>query len=233
MSDKPLQHSLFEESSQLESFPAGCRAAPATTGGGDVVRVESIPIEDGILTLHHNWLSSTQAAVMFETLHQQLVWEQSVIQVYGRQVAIPRLNAWYGDRGCQYGYSGYQLPLNSWHAELQQLRQRLQKELGLSMNSVLANLYRDGQDGVGWHSDDEPELGFDPTIASVSLGAARHFHLKHRLNRLLPTVKLALPAGSLLVMSGKIQRHWQHSLPKTKKVTEPRINLTYRHIELT
>ena len=231
MDDTPLQHSLFGDSTQRESPQKQRQAASTTKASDHVVRVESIPIEDGTLTIHYNWLSSTEAVSMFEVLQQQLAWEQSVIRVYGRQVAIPRLNAWYGDRGCQYSYSGYQLPLNPWHTQLQRLRQRLEGELGLQVNSALANLYRNGQDSVGWHSDDEPELGVDPTIASVSLGAQRDFHLKHRRNTSSSVVKLALPAGSLLVMSGKIQRYWQHCLPKTKKVAESRINLTYRHIK--
>ncbi|MGH1373566.1 MAG: alpha-ketoglutarate-dependent dioxygenase AlkB family protein [Cellvibrionaceae bacterium] len=193
---------------------------------------ESIAIQDGELQLFHRWLSPGEVDTAFAALRQELAWEQSRIQVYGKSVAIPRLNAWYGDKDCHYAYSGYRLPLNHWHPQLLLWRQRLQEELSLSVNSALANLYRNGDDGVGWHSDDEPELGEDPTIASISLGAPRMFHLKHRFDRALPTVKLSLPSGSLLVMSGKLQRYWLHSLPKTKRVTEPRINLTFRHINL-
>ncbi len=193
--------------------------------------VESIAMEDGELQLHHHWLTPGDARAAFETLTEQLSWEQSQIQVYGKTVAIPRLNAWYGDRGCHYAYSGYQLPLNDWHPLLSSWRQRLQIELGVSLNSVLANLYRSGDDGVGWHADDEPELGEDPTIASISLGTERIFHLKHRFDRTKSTLKLPLPPGSMLVMSGQLQRYWLHSLPKTKRVKNSRINLTFRHIK--
>ncbi len=212
----PYQSSLFDDSSPSDSS----------------VRIEPIAIQDGELKLYHHWIAPKEARAAFEALSQQLAWEQSVIQVYGKSVVIPRLNAWYGDPGCHYAYSGYQLPLNDWHSLLDRWRHRLLEELHLRVNSVLANFYRNGDDGVGWHSDDEPELGEDPTIASISLGAQRVFHLKHRFDPTIPTVKLPLPEGSLLVMSGKLQRYWQHSLPKTKRIAESRINLTYRHIEL-
>ncbi|MAZ89789.1 MAG: alpha-ketoglutarate-dependent dioxygenase AlkB [Cellvibrionaceae bacterium] len=229
MSDQdrlPVQASLFEEP-ELESS-----SVDAVSSGRSEPRRESIVIDDGELTLIHDWLTPDQSHQLFDTFTQELCWEQSQIQVYGRTVAIPRLNAWYGDQGCDYSYSGYRLPLNDWHVDLLGIRRRLQEELGVPMNSVLANLYRDGQDGVGWHSDDEPELGRNPTIASVSLGEERYFHLRRRQDDPKDTLKLLLPAGSLLVMSGAIQSFWQHCLPKSKKITQPRINLTFRHIML-
>ncbi len=215
----PVQSSLFDDCDL---------AQPRNTSP----RRESIEIDDGELTLIHDWLSTDQSHSLFKTFTQELSWEQSQIQIYGRRLAIPRLNAWYGDPGCDYSYSGYRLPLNAWHGGLDSLRQRLQQELGLSMNSVLANLYRDGQDGVGWHADDEPELGSSPTIASVSLGQERYFHLRHRQGGSGETLKLLLPAGSLLIMAGTMQSFWQHCLPKSKKITQPRINLTFRRIML-
>jgi len=229
MSDQdspPVQPSLFEET---ELKPP---RMDTVFSGNSEPRRESIVIDEGELTLIHDWLTADQSHKLFDTFARELCWEQSQIQVYGRTVAIPRLNAWYGDQGCDYCYSGYRLPLNEWHTNLQRVRRRLQEELGLPMNSVLANLYRDGQDGVGWHSDDEPELGRNPTIASVSLGAERYFHLRRRQGGSKDTLKLLLPTGSLLVMSGAIQSFWQHCLPKSKKITQPRINLTFRHIKL-
>lgn len=219
MVNHPHQQSLFDVPESPK--PSGTGAQP-----------EVIAIKDGELSLYHNWIDSHEANAAFEALSKQLAWEQSVIQIYGKPVSIPRLNAWYGDAGCHYGYSGYQLPLHDWHPTLLRWRQKLQDDLGLSVNSALANLYRDGQDGVGWHSDDEPELGRDPTIASISLGVQRNFHLKHRFDASQPTIKLSLPPGSLLIMSGKLQRFWLHSLPKSKRIDLSRINLTYRHIKL-
>ena len=189
---------------------------------------EELPLEDGRLTLYRHWLSAEQSCQLFEVLNSSLAWEQSVIQIYGKSTAIPRLNAWYGDEGAIYQYSGYQLPLHSWTEELQTLRLRLQRELGVAFNSLLANLYRNGQDSVGWHSDNEPELGPDPIIATVSLGAERRFSLRRR-GRPDKAVNVDLPNGSLLVMGAGTQRHWQHCVRPSQKVQAPRISLTYRN----
>lgn len=189
--------------------------------------VQVISLEDGELTFIERWLSGDASRELFSQLHKSVAWEQSVITIYGRQVAIPRLNAWYGDPDCHYGYSGHQLRLNPWCQPLLHLREALNLEFDLSMNSVLANLYRDGRDGMGWHSDDEPELGKRPVIASISLGGLRHFTLKHRFKDIAP-VKLSLTSGSLLIMAGDTQHFWKHSVPKSSILQEPRINLTYR-----
>ncbi|GAB3107544.1 alpha-ketoglutarate-dependent dioxygenase AlkB [Aestuariicella hydrocarbonica] len=187
-------------------------------------------LQGGELTLYPQWVSERKACSLFRWLEKSLAWEQSVIQIYGRPVVIPRLNAWYGDPGCNYQYSGYRLPLNAWLDPLSEIRTRLHDELGVETNSVLANLYRDGQDSVGWHSDDEPELGQNPVIASLSLGGERRFSFRHRRDKTMPPLHLTLTPGSLLVMSGAVQHNWHHCLPKSRKVTAPRINLTYRKV---
>ncbi len=193
-------------------------------------QVQTFSLPDGQLTLHHGWLPAKQSDHLFAQLLSRVAWEQSIIQVYGREVAIPRLNAWFGDRDCDYAYSGHRLQRHDWIQPLAIMRLRLQKELSSSFNSVLANYYRTGEDSVGWHSDNEPELGRNPTIASVSLGVERRFCLKHRHRRDIEPIQLLLPSGSLLVMAGSLQHHWYHALPKQRKVLEPRINLTFRRV---
>lgn len=185
---------------------------------------------DGELCLYPQWLEEREIQALFQTLQTQVPWEQSVIQLYGRAVKIPRLNAWFGDAGCGYAYSGYRLPLHPWLPVLAELRQRLHNEVGVDSNSVLVNLYRDGQDSVAWHSDDEPELGRNPTIASISLGAERRFSLRHRRDKTLKPLHLQLSSGSLLLMTGTTQHHWHHCLPKCAAATAPRISLTFRQI---
>jgi alkylated DNA repair dioxygenase AlkB len=138
----------------------------------------------------------------------------------------PRLLCWYGE--ASYTYSKLTLPATPWPAWLLPLKQQVEQAVGASFNGVLLNYYRDGQDSMGWHSDDEPELGRDPLIASVSLGAARRFTLKHKQQPLKH--ELSLTAGSLLVMAGHMQHHWLHALPKMARVQDGRINLTFRQI---
>ena len=187
-------------------------------------------LKGGELVLHYNWLNPGRATALFEKLLGSLQWEQSRLNMYGRSVAIPRLNAWYADERCEYRYSGYQLPLHAWTHELQEIRELLRATTGTSFNSVLANLYRDGNDSVGWHSDDEPELGANPLIASLSLGTTRRFRLRHKWDKGLGNVDLELESGSLLVMSGAIQHHWRHCVPKSPKSSSARINLTFRRV---
>ncbi|WP_428977327.1 alpha-ketoglutarate-dependent dioxygenase AlkB family protein [Thalassotalea euphylliae] len=169
-----------------------------------------------------------QAQQLFEQLYQELAWRQDDIFVYGRQITIPRLQAWYGDNQQAYTYSGLTLNALPWTSTLAQVKQAVEAYSGCSFNSCLANLYRDGNDSVSWHSDDEAELGINPVIASVSLGAKRDFQLKHKAQ----SEKLTVPlnSGSLLMMAGETQHYWQHCIAKSKRVKSPRINLTFRQI---
>lgn len=194
--------------------------------------VERIALPDAVLDFHPGFLPADAAAAAFDELRATLAWRQDVLRIGGRELPIPRLNAWYGDAGTTYTYSGLRLEPLPWTPCLAQLRRRIEAASGARYDSVLANLYRDGHDSVAWHADDEPELGREPVIASLSLGAVRSFELRHRRARALGlgTQRLALPSGSLLVMRGATQHHWLHRVPKEPGVTAARINLTFRLI---
>ncbi len=185
---------------------------------------------DGEAWLYPQWLDADSCRHYFDLLEQQLTWQQSTVSVYGKEHLIPRLNAWHGDSDSLYGYSGLSLTPEPWITPLAELRQRLQQQEMGCFNSVLANYYRDGKDGVGWHSDDESELGPQPLIASISLGAVRRFAFKHRRDKSIAPISLDLPSGSLLIMKGLSQVCWQHQLAKTAKPVAGRINLTFRFV---
>ena len=176
------------------------------------------------------FLPPAEAGALLAQLTAETVWEQRSIRLFGRLVPQPRLTAWYGDPAARYTYSGLAWEPRPWTAALRALRQRVEAATGARYNSVLLNLYRDGRDGMGWHSDDEPELGPAPAIASLSLGATRRFRLRPRAGRPHSPLGLALPGGSLLLMRGPTQQHWQHALPKTARPTGPRLNLTFRWV---
>lgn len=168
------------------------------------------------------WVSDPDR--VFAELRDAIAWEQHPIRVHGRTVLTPRLTAWMGDSA--YTYSGVTNEPRLWPPQLAELRQRLADELGAEFNSCLANLYRDGRDSMGYHSDDEPELGPQPVIASISLGARRRFALRHRETRQRWTWELG--DGDLLVMSGESQSDYAHAVPKTSRPVGPRMNLTFR-----
>lgn len=153
-------------------------------------------------------------------------WRQEIATTFGRKIPLPRLTAWYGDAG--YAYSGIRHEPALWTPSLLPLKNRVETLTQSSFNSVLINLYRDGRDSMGWHSDDEAALGPEPLIASLSLGATRRFQLKHR--RADHRVSFDLGHGSCLIMQGRCQAFWRHQVPKTKKPVSPRINLTFRRI---
>lgn len=181
------------------------------------------------------FLPGQEAHAWLERLWRELNWSQQEITLFGRRVMQPRLVAWYGDPHAAYTYSGLTLQPLPWHPILAELKDRLEAATRGSFNSVLANAYRDGADSMGWHSDDEPELGSMPLIASVSLGAERRFLVRPR--KRTKGVKTAsrgitLGHGSLLVMRGDSQRLFQHALPRTRKPVGLRINLTYRQVEI-
>ena len=173
------------------------------------------------------WLIETavpEPECFLQRLFSELDWRQDTGRIVGREVRLPRLTAWYGDAG--YRYSGIDNPPTPWLPILLALKATAEDLAGTSFNSVLANLYRDGQDSMGWHSDDERSLGENPVIASLSFGAVRRFRLKHKTEPL--AIALELSPGSCLVMAGPLQHHWRHALPKTKKPVGPRVNLTFR-----
>lgn len=191
--------------------------------------LESYLVNTPDALLYHvpDWLDGADATRYFERLQRELAWSQDEIQVFGQWHKIPRLQAWHGETGLAYTYSGKQMQAKPWTPALAELRDRL-LNLGMNFNSVLGNWYRDGNDKMGWHSDNEKELGLQPVIASVSLGSTRDFVFRHR--RSGDKLSLPLQHGSLLIMAGQTQSYWQHSLPARKRVKSPRINLTFRQI---
>ena len=191
--------------------------------------LRALDLPDAVVALDPAWLAPVEADALFGALRDAIPWGIHRIRLFGRDVDSPRLSCWIGDAGTAYAYSGTRFEPNPWPVALLPIRERLQRGLGVGFNSVLANLYRDGRDSMGWHSDDEPELGPQPLIASLSLGASRRFVLKHR-SEPSRTLALALPHGSLLVMRGGTQAHYRHALPRTAKPVGCRINLTFRRI---
>lgn len=179
--------------------------------------------------LRRAWLPAPEADALHAALLRQVAWEVHRIRMFGREVDSPRLSSWIGDADAVYRYSGTRFAPQPWPPALAGLRERLAAECGMAFNSVLLNRYRDGRDAMGWHSDDEPELGPRPLIASLSLGAPRRFVLRHRQQRALRT-EAALGHGDLLLMGGDTQRLYQHALPRTARPVGERINLTFRRI---
>jgi len=165
----------------------------------------------------------------FRRLHSEIPWERHRLRLFGREVDSPRLSCWIGDADAVYTYSGTRFTPHPWSPACAELREEISVLCGERYNSVLGNLYRDGRDSMGWHSDDEAELGPQPCIASLSLGATRRFRLRHRCDP-AQRLELDLASGSLLLMSGATQRNYRHDLPKSARVIEPRINLTFRRI---
>lgn len=187
-----------------------------------------IKISDGELSLIPDFLSEQESDSLYQQLQQETHWRQDDIFLFGRQVKIPRMQAFQGAPGIQYRYSGLSMETEPWHPRVLAIKQRLENLSGSHFNSVLLNYYRNGRDSMGWHSDDEPELGSSPVIASLSLGDTRRFLLRHRFDKSIPQQELLLNNGSVLIMAGKLQHNWQHSIPKTAKAMQGRINLTFR-----
>ena len=167
---------------------------------------------------------------LFDSIYHHTSWIEEDIRVYGKVYKQPRLTAFYANNNKAYGYSNITMSPQPFNPTLNAIKSKIEKVTQLTFSSCLLNLYRDGQDSNGWHSDDEKELGENPVIASVSLGAERLFHLKHKKVKTLKH-KLILNNGSLLVMKGETQHHWLHQIPKTKKIIDKRINLTFRLIK--
>ena len=168
-----------------------------------------------------------EALALFDALRAEIRWERHRVRIRGREVDCPRLSGWEGD--ATYAYSGITLRPAPWTPRVAAVRRRIEAATGEAFNSVLANLYRDGSDRLGWHADDEPELGPAPVIASASFGAPRRFLLRPKRGG-GASVPIVLEPGSLLVMRGPTQRHWLHSVPPTRRPVGPRINLTFRRI---
>ena len=186
--------------------------------------IERHVIRDGELLYEPTFLAPAEAVTLFRYLLESVPWKQES----GRFGPMPRLTAWYADDGRTYSYSGVTHVGLPWTPPLAELKSRLEKVCDANFNSALLNRYRDGRDSMGWHADDEKELGINPVIASISLGAVRRFRLKHLKTR--ETLDFDLVNGSLLVMAGACQHFWHHAIPKTQEPVGERINLTFRDI---
>lgn len=182
------------------------------------------------LRIAPTFLGAVDADAALAVLRSEIPWEQHRIRLYGREHASPRLSCWIGDAGAHYTYSRTRFEPRPWTPALDALKVKVQAACGARFNSVLANLYRDGADGMGWHADDEPELGREPVIASLSLGAPRAFAFRDRAAR-RQRIRLELPHGSLLLMAGQTQALYQHALPKSDRPLSARLNLTFRWVE--
>lgn len=186
-------------------------------------------LDGGELELWPDFLSAAEQPALFANLAQSLPWRQREIMMFGRAVLEPRETAWVGDPGAVYTYSGRVNEPAPWPDALHALRVRVSERAGEAFNCVLCNLYRDGNDSMGLHSDAERELGKNPVIGSLSLGSTRRFQLRHRKRR-EAKLDIDLPPGSLLVMRGTTQHHYRHGVPKQPSIAAPRINLTFRRI---
>lgn len=185
--------------------------------------------KDGDVRLYPAVFDEPKADRLFEALTEEIAWKQEPIRIFGKMVLQPRLTAWYGDEGRSYSYSGITMTPMSWTPSLLEIKARVEDIFGMSFNSALLNLYRDEKDSVGWHRDNEKELGPNPTIASVSFGVTREFQFRHGTEKNL-RVTLPLPHGSVLLMSGETQHHWHHAIPKKRTSLGPRINITFRSL---
>lgn len=206
---------------------------------GDV-HVKAFP-PAGELVYARDWMARENADTLFAELMEQVDWESRSIRMFGKRMLQPRKIAFQGEPGVSYAYSGGHYAAQRWHPRVAGLAEALATVAGVEFNCVLLNLYRDGRDSMGWHSDDEPELGRNPVIASISLGSPRRFMLRRAnagknngknggKNGGQSTFEIEPVHGSLVVMRGDMQAHWQHQVPKTARAVAPRINLTFRRI---
>lgn len=189
---------------------------------------ERIALPGADVLYQPGWMPVAEAGALMQRLSLEVPWTQHRVRMFGRELPSPRLSAWIGDADAVYTYSRVRHQPAPWTPALAQLRERLQAELGAPFNSVLANRYRDGRDSMGWHADDEPELGREPLIASISLGAVRRMRFRARDRSAVAALDLA--GGSLLLMGGHTQALYQHAVDKTRGDTGERINLTFRMI---
>lgn len=188
----------------------------------------ALKIQDGNVDYFPLFLSAVESKELSEQILNGLVFEQNQIKMFGKSIAVPRLEAYFSLNGENYSYSGQQLKNQPFPKFLNDLRLTVEAKTGYTYNALLINLYRDGQDSNGWHADNEKSLGANPSIASLSLGAERPFELKHTSSG--RKLKIQLAEGSLLHMHGALQHHWKHQLPKVRNLTKQRINLTFRKI---
>ena len=188
-----------------------------------------IEMPDGEVLLYASLFSPREANRLFAVLQRDIQWRQERITLFGQVHKLPRLTAWYGEPDTTYSYSGITVDSMPWIPPLLMIKERIERVSKARFNSVLLNRYRDGSDSMAWHADDEPELGRNPIIGSVSLGQSRTLQMKHKTDK---SARRAIPLanGSFLLMQGAVQHHWLHQIAKSRRPMEERINLTYRFV---
>lgn len=189
---------------------------------------EVVKLTNGEYRYFPNFFKKLDADRLLKAFIENIEWKQEEMNMYGKVLKFPRLTSWYGDNDKPYSFSGITLQPNLWNDELNEIKNKIEPLCANVFNSVLLNLYRDGNDSISWHTDAEKELGKNPMIVSVNFGAEREFQLRHRSTS--EKKSITLQHGSLLIMQGELQHYWQHQVPKRKKIDKPRINLTFRKI---
>jgi alkylated DNA repair dioxygenase AlkB len=187
-------------------------------------------LPDAVLTLFEGFIQKPESDDLYTVLLQETEWKQEDITVYNKTYPTPRLTAWYGESHTSYTFSGTKWQPHPFTPHLLHIKELVETASTARYNSVLLNLYRDGNDSVGWHRDNEKEFGLNPVIASVTFGETRPFQIRHKFRKDLKKIEIPLTHGSLLVMGGPMQHYWEHQVPKTSKQVLPRINLTFRWV---
>jgi len=186
-------------------------------------------IENGEYIFYPYFFSKSDSDLLLKNLRSNIIWKQESMIMYGKKINFPRLTAWYGNNDKPYSFSGITLQPLPWSSEILSIKSKIESVAKTVFNSVLLNLYRDGNDSISWHTDAEKELGINPVIASVNFGATRKFQLRNIKTK--EKLEIELAHGSLLIMQGELQHFWQHQVPKTSKIIGERINLTFRVIK--
>jgi alkylated DNA repair dioxygenase AlkB len=186
-------------------------------------------IENGEFQFYPGFFNKSESDFFLMELKNSVLWKQESMNMYGKQIDFPRLTSWYGENDKPYSFSGITLQPNPWTNEMIKIKEKIEPLSSVCFNSVLLNLYRNGNDSISWHTDAEKELGLNPLIASVNFGATRKFQLRHIKTK--EKLELELSHGSVLIMQGELQHYWQHQVPKTSKPVNERINLTFRVIK--
>jgi alkylated DNA repair dioxygenase AlkB len=193
-----------------------------------VIPLELTPDRQATITFWPNWLSAKDADSLLCKAVDNIDWRADIIRIVGKQIPIPRLQQWFGQPGTSYTYSNICMQAVAFPDWIDDLRESVEEHTGAAFNRALVNYYRDGSDSVDWHADNEPELGVEPVIASLSLGVERVFQLRHTLTK--QRISIPLPHGSLLLMGGGIQSYWHHRIAKVANLSEARVNFTFRYM---
>ncbi|HEY4324267.1 MAG TPA: alpha-ketoglutarate-dependent dioxygenase AlkB [Mucilaginibacter sp.] len=194
---------------------------------GEVAQTVVLPLD--LLEYHPGIFNKAEANKYMSEFISNIPWQQRIVTMYGKPIITPRLTAWYGDTGTDYTFSGTKFDPLPWTKDLLQIRKTVEAIADIGFNSVLLNYYRDGNDSVAWHSDDENELGINPVIASVSFGQARSFDIRNKADH-NKKYSVNLESGSLLLMKGDLQHNWEHRIAKSTRPLKGRVNLTFRVI---